>query len=77
MKRLYVHRKRKKNEERNVPVWKNNDIKDFTHDSPPPTHQDGKLVLVGKRETKGSVWAVEGFQGKLLSSVNHRVYLHR
>lgn len=39
------------------------------------TWADGKLTQVAEKETKGGVWQVEAFNGKLLSSVNSTVRL--
>ena len=38
---------------------------------------DSTLELVSEKETRGAVYNVNGFQGKLLAGINGRVQLYR
>lgn len=39
--------------------------------------EDGKLQLVSEKETKGAVYNLNAFNGKLLAGINHKIHLYK
>ncbi|KAH7289838.1 hypothetical protein KP509_30G020500 [Ceratopteris richardii] len=39
--------------------------------------EDGKLQLVAEKETKGAVYNLNAFNGKLLAAINHKIHLYK
>eukprot|EP00250_Pteridium_aquilinum_P005894 c15914_g1_i1 orf=464-3730(-) len=39
--------------------------------------EDGKLQLIAEKETKGAVYNLNAFNGKLLAGINHKIHLYK
>ncbi|KAK9268180.1 hypothetical protein L1049_010622 [Liquidambar formosana] len=39
--------------------------------------EDGKLLLIAEKETKGSVYSLNAFNGKLLAAINQKIQLYK
>lgn len=39
--------------------------------------EDGKLQLIAEKETKGAVYNLNAFNGKLLAGINHKINLYK
>lgn len=39
--------------------------------------EDGKLQLVAEKETKGAVYSLNAFNGKLLAAINQKIQLYK
>lgn len=39
--------------------------------------EDGKLQVIAEKETKGAVYNLNAFNGKLLAGVNHKIHLFK
>lgn len=41
------------------------------------TVEDGKLQLIAEKETKGAVYSLNAFNGKLLAAINQKIQLYK
>jgi len=39
--------------------------------------EDGKLQLIAEKETKGAVYSLNAFNGKLLAAINQKIQLYK
>lgn len=39
--------------------------------------EDGKMQLIAEKETKGSVYSLNAFNGKLLAAINQKIQLYK